>query len=230
MLELIKLELQKSKFRWFSPAALIVTISVALAIVTLYVMGQYEEDMMLQSYRDLFMVIDSCARTAFIVYAAVLIARLVIQEYRSKTITVLFMYPVSRKKLLAAKLIIVVVWTLGAIVVCSAATTTLVLLIDARMGLIPETLQPHMLVEHAIQTAVHAVAAACMSLIPLFFGMLRKSVPATLVAAIIMVVVVNSNNGEFNLHSIVIVPLTLAAIGLFVAWRAIAAVDRQDVA
>nr|MDH3155734.1 ABC transporter permease [Bacillus licheniformis] len=40
----------------------------------------------------------------FIVFAGVLIAKLVIGEYKNRTITVMFTYPVSRKKLMATKL------------------------------------------------------------------------------------------------------------------------------
>lgn len=36
-------------------------------------------------------------RSVYIVFAAVLIAKLVIGEYRNKTITVMFTYPISRK-------------------------------------------------------------------------------------------------------------------------------------
>ncbi|UZM99759.1 ABC transporter permease subunit [Lysinibacillus sp. MHQ-1] len=45
-------------------------------------------------------------------FAATLIAKLIIGEYKFKTITLAFMYPVSRKKLIAAKLAIVMIFYL----------------------------------------------------------------------------------------------------------------------
>ncbi|MFJ7731678.1 ABC transporter permease [Lysinibacillus sp. NPDC097231] len=40
-------------------------------------------------------------------FASVLIAKLVIEEYKNKTILILFSYPVSRKKIFVSKLILI---------------------------------------------------------------------------------------------------------------------------
>lgn len=229
MLSLMKLEMQKMKFRPFSLGFLIVTVAIAGLSTLPYfaeAMGELPE---FQNFTQLFAMIGTFTRLAFVVYGGTLISRLVISEYKNKTISVLFMYPVSRKKLLSAKLLLVVLWTFCAIVLSTALITGFFLLLDQQVGNIPEALTQSQLVEHAIQTVVHGAASACMCLISLFFGMLKKSVPATIVSATIIGAIVNSNNGDFSLSSIVAVPLTLAAIGLFIAWLTISKVDQADV-
>ncbi|MHA7962927.1 ABC transporter permease [Paenibacillus sp. CAU 1782] len=229
MLSLMRLEMQKMKFKPFSLGFLIVTAAIAgLSLLPYFAeaMGEMPE---FQNFEQLFAMIGTFVRMAFIVYGGTLISRFVISEYRNKTISVLFMYPVSRKKLLSAKLLLVVLWTFCAIVISTALITGLFVILDRQVGNIPEALTSSQLAEHAIQTILHGAAAACMSLISLFFGMMKKSVPATIVSATIIGAIVNSNSGDFTLSSVLAVPLTLAAIGLGIAWLAISKVDQVDV-
>ena len=50
-----------------------------------------------------FSMVNTMVKATFIIFASVLIARFIIEEYKSNTITVLFMYPINRKKLIIAK-------------------------------------------------------------------------------------------------------------------------------
>ena len=69
------------------------------------------------NYPESFLVIDTFVRGTFIIFAATLISELIISEFKDKTITVLFMYPISRKKLMAAKLLVIMLFTFFAIVI-----------------------------------------------------------------------------------------------------------------
>lgn len=46
-------------------------------------------------------------RITFIIFSSVILSRLVIDEYKNKTIQLSFMYPLQRKMLMSAKLTIV---------------------------------------------------------------------------------------------------------------------------
>ena len=46
---------------------------------------------------------------------------------------------------------------------------------------------------------INALASTGMGLIPLYFGMRKKSVPATIVSAVLIVSIVCSNNGGYSL-------------------------------
>ena len=59
------------------------------------------------------------------IFASTLIAKLIIGEYKFKTITLAFMYPISRKKLMVAKLAIVMLFTFSMIIISNALITTI---------------------------------------------------------------------------------------------------------
>ncbi len=56
-------------------------------------------------------MIGVMVRTTFTVFASVLIVKLIIDEYKNKSIEVLFTYPIKRKKIMSAKLTIVFAFT-----------------------------------------------------------------------------------------------------------------------
>ena len=79
----------------------------------------------LENYEVALSVIDSFVRAVFIIFASTLIAKLIIGEYKFKTITLAFMYPISRKKLMVAKLAIVMLFTFSMIIISNALITTI---------------------------------------------------------------------------------------------------------
>ena len=68
-----------------------------------------------------------------------------------------------------------------------------------------------------------------MSLIPLFFGMRKYSVPATIISSILIVVLVCSNYNGLSLNDIIVIPISLACIGLFIAYLSIRNIEKVDV-
>ncbi|MNH42650.1 hypothetical protein D3C79_1043880 [compost metagenome] len=76
---------------------------------------------------------------------------------------------------------------------------------------------------------MNAIAASGISLIPLYFGMRKYSIPTTIISSIIIVSVTSSNSGNFTLNDIIIIPITLAIVGLGIAYLAIRNVEKVDV-
>ncbi len=162
-------------------------------------------------------------------FAAVLLSRFVIEEFRSKSITVLFMYPISRKRLIAAKLAIVVVFTFCAIILSTLFVTSGYYLIEpvarsgagepagigARLPGLEGLHQCNRRQRHGADPAVLRDAEA--------FGR------ATIVSSILMIAIISSNTNGFSLGSIIFVPLALAVIGGLIAYFTIRNIDRVDV-
>lgn len=228
MLHLIKLEFKKNKFKGNLLGVGIANIIISLFITLLYFDPVISEDVGILTYQEALFAIDTFIRATFIIYASVLLAKFVIEEYKSKTISLMFTYPVNRKKLIFAKLIIVALWTFLVIVASNIFVTGVFLTIDHSNHLIPETLDEGVIAKHAWNVLLNAVAAAGMSLIPLFFGMLKKSVPATVVSSIIIVAAICSNNNGFSLSMIIAVPLSLAAIGVLISYLSFRNIDKVD--
>lgn len=231
MMHLIKLEFKKGKIGGYLWGSLI-TYAVILGFLLLIylVEGPTQNEPIFQSNAEMLGLIDTLIRATFIIYASVLIAKLVIGEFQNKTMALLFAYPVSRKKLLTAKLSMVFVWTLANVIIANFLIGTIFLTVNANLGYVPDTISSELLINHGISVITNAIAAAGMSLLPLTIGMRKKSVPSTIVTAVLLVMVVCSNNMGFSLGSIIAIPLSLAALGILLTLLSIRNIDRIDVA
>lgn len=56
-----------------------------------------QDQMAMADAGSTLLLLGTFVRSVFIVFAGVLIAKLIIGEYKNRTITVMFTYPVSRK-------------------------------------------------------------------------------------------------------------------------------------
>ncbi len=139
------------------------------------------------------------------------------------------MYPISRKKLMVAKLAIVMLFTFSMIIISNALITTIFCVISDQYELIPDVLSSSLIIQHIPSVLMNAIAASGIALIPLYFGMRKYSIPTTIISSIIIVSVTSSNSGNFTLNDIIIIPITLAIVGLGIAYLAIRNVEKVDV-
>ncbi|CAH2716596.1 hypothetical protein BACCIP111895_03783 [Neobacillus rhizosphaerae] len=228
MLNLIRLEIKKHKIDSSIKGALVATgIIFGVILLGLYV-SKLDHELVFENYEVAFSAIDTLVRAVFIIFASTLVAKLIIDEYKNKTITILFMYPINRKKIIIAKLILIVIFTFTAIIFANTIITTLFYFFNEKMQYIPDTLSLIVVKKHALKVLMNALAATGMSLIPLFFGMRKYSVPTTIISSIIIVFIICSNNGGMSLNDIIIIPATLAFIGVLIAYLAIKNIEKVD--
>lgn len=227
--KLIKLEMKKIKIRGYIRGALIANLVMIATLLIMIFASKYEKDMDFTSFTFTFSVVDTMVKGTFIVFASVLLARFIIEEYKSNTITVLFMYPVNRKKLITAKLLIVVLFTFTATVLSNIFIDSVLCIINKFYNFIPDKLTTTIVINNFITIFMNGLTAAGMGLIPLYFGMRKKSVPTTIISSILFVLIVCSNNGDFSLTSIIAIPITLSIIGAFIAYLSIKNIERVDV-
>ena len=225
----MKLEMKKFKLSSYSVNAVIANFVILGFIFLIAFISKVEGDQDFVNYQEVLTVIDSFVRGTFIIFAATLIAKLIIGEFKNKTITTLFMYPISRKKIIAAKLAIVFIFTFIWIIISNVFITSVFCFLSVKYQLVPDTLTASLLQEHGISVVMYAVAASGMALIPLYFGMKKYSIPSTIITSILIVVLVTSNNGGFSLNDIFVIPLSLALIGLVIAYLSIRNIDRIDI-
>lgn len=231
MLHLVKLELKKGSLRGYVYGALIAYAAIAALLLLMYFVK--DEPSAPPNFRDLsevLAVVNTMVCSTFVIYSSSLLARLVIGEFKDRTMSVLFAYPVSRKQLIFAKLSIVFVWCFVNILIGNLLLDALMLTVNAYAGEVAGTVTSADLLRQFGTVVLQAVGAAGMSLLPLVIGLPRRSIAATIVSSIFIVSIVSSNNFGFSLSSIIAVPLSLAAIGIFGAYLSFRKIDRTDVA
>ncbi|MDZ5605872.1 ABC transporter permease [Bacillus pseudomycoides] len=223
MLNLMRLEFMKFKIWSVIRGALIAILIVSIFIPLIIFDGE------LDSYDSAFQFIDRFSRGVFMIFAASLIAKFIIQEFQNKTMTVMFMYPINRKRMMAAKMLIIILFTLCAIIISEIIMFSFVYVLNLYHPVIMEPLTVAILTQNAAELFVNALASTGISLIPLYFGMKKYSVRTTFVSAIIITCLFASSlNGEISLFSFIVIPIMIACVGLFIAYMVIRKIEQVD--
>ncbi|MFC9712141.1 ABC transporter permease [Paenibacillus sp. NPDC056933] len=231
MLKLIKLELRKHRFAGYIGGAAIANIAILLFLIMIGVEDFGAEDYAFLNYSVSFILIDTFARATFIIFGGALISKLIISEYRNKTMNVMFTYPIKRHKIIAAKLIIIFLFIFFNILFTDLLMGAILLTTDHFYSFISDTLTVNEALTLLVKYTSSSLSAAAMALIPLLFGMRKHSATATLVSSIFLVLVVCSgvNGPSVSINSIIVIPLTLGAIGLWIASMSMINLETKDV-
>ncbi|ANF97770.1 ABC transporter permease [Paenibacillus bovis] len=229
MLKLLRLEIKKYQLWHYIKGVLIANLCFLALLVLIYVMETKDGHIPFESYDMAFMIIDSLVRATFTIFAAVLIARLFVEEYKTGSISVLFMYPVKRQKLMIAKVLIIAMFTFTTIFVSNAVMGSLFYLTNQTVHFLAEPMTSDIFMRNLRSVLISALASAGIGLIPLYIGMRRKSVPATLVSAVLIVALTGGTSNDFSMFAITAVPVSLAAVGLLSAYLSIRNVESKDI-
>lgn len=233
LLKLIRLEWRKHRFARNFVGAGIAIVSILLFMIMIGVTDFGAEDYALADYHGAFTLIDTFSRAVFIIFAGSLISKLIISEYRDKTMNVMFTYPIKRHKIIAAKLMLVFIFTFTMIMFTDILMGVLLLAANQYYGFITEPVESVALGQIVLKYTISSLSAAAMALIPLFFGMRKHSVTATMVASIFLVLIVcsgfsGSNGPTMSVNNIIVIPLTLGAIGLWIATLSMTRLETKD--
>ncbi|PDY45721.1 ABC transporter permease [Bacillus pseudomycoides] len=224
MLNLIRLELMKFKL-WPVIKSALIAICILSICITLILWDEAG----VNGYNQAFAIIDTFSRAVFMIFGASLIAKFIIQEFQEKTMTVMFMYPINRKKMMFAKMFIIIFFTFCSIMISDIVVSGAVYVFNLYHPIITGTLTVSILLQNALKLFMNALAATGISFIPIYFGMKKYSVRTTVVSAIVIVALLNLGRGtEGTLFNFVAIPVTLACMGLFIAYMAIRKIEQVD--
>lgn len=217
MTHLIKLELKKfgiTRNIIFTFAAIL--FSILFITVSLWD-SMTDSEQTKDTFESTFLVIGLLISFIVLVYSSVLTARLVIGEYNQRTITIMFSYPLNRKKLIASKLIIIMIYTAISIMIGYICCCTYIILADRYFDMLEGSFQISLLQTWIPMAITTVIVCTVLSLWPFIIGMIRKSVHTTIVTSLIVIVfrqVIISQNTT-NQESLLQIPLV--AVITFVA-------------
>lgn len=229
MLKLMRLEIRKNKLGSSLKAVIIANLGIIGFLTLIYFAERSEGAAAFATYESAFTIIDVFVRATFMIFASVWIAKLIIDEYKNRTISLMFMYPINRKKILGSKLAVVFLYTFLSVLLSNVFIIIVLYVLDQVFDIVPEPLMLSAAIRNMGEVFISALSTAGMGLIPLFFGMWKKSVPATIVSAILLNTIVTSNWGEgTSLYNLVAIPIGLAVIGVLIAYLTIRNVHVKD--
>lgn len=228
MLQLIKLEMKKYNFGWYVKGAIIANIVITAMIGVINYVERRNGNEFITSFQEIFILISGMVRATFIVFAAVLIVKLVIEEYKNRTIFIMFSYPINRKKIIASKLLITSVLTFFTILLSNIFVVGAIVILNRYVVIIPDSVTLGELMKEMIKMIPLAIAAAGTSLIPLYFGMRKHSVSTTIFSSFLVIAIACSYNPQFSTATFLPLQLGLAAVGVMVAYYGIRDIEKKD--
>lgn len=232
MLKLIQLEWQKNNLSHYLKGVFICMVAIYAAVVLMTLGTQGESEPM--DYAEFMSLTDILIRITFIIFASVILSRLVIEEYKSKMIQVLFTYPQQRKKMMQAKLLIVYVFCFFSILVTTLMINLLTYFLNPILGLFDAPVRLDEMAATLPSTLLNAFMIAGISLIPLIFGMRKKSTASTITSAVIIGFLVNATvsdgGSSSSLFQFIAIPIILCLLGLLLGYLSFYNIDHNDVA
>lgn len=217
MIRLIQLELKKFSFKPHIIGLAISNIFILLLSVFVSTLLPAIENITImiglpEVRLDTITIATMLLRAALIVWEAVLIAALIIEEYHNKTMGLLFTYPVNRTKLIFAKLMMICGIMLVFHAVSSAFLHIGILLLSGQIEYVTYNFE-----SISIQI-ITAISAILLGMVPLCVGMVKKSSIATIVSSIIIVALVSNSQGKTaGLMSIPVIAVGLGIIGAIIS-------------
>lgn len=226
MFKLIRLEMRKTNFSRYIIGGFIASLVIpAFLFFILYIDRQQSP----ATNADFLFLVDSITRIVFIIFSGVLISRLVVEEYNDQTITLMFTYPISRKKIILSKLMIIIAFTLFFIVLTRLISFFTINLLNHHLQFIVGEVTNETILQHLKSTLLYDLSSSGISLVPLYFGMRKHSTRTTIIAAVVIAFFLGAGNGDLSVGSFLIVPMTLTTIGLITAYLSIRNIENTDV-
>ncbi|PGM98275.1 ABC transporter permease [Bacillus cereus] len=233
MLRLMKLEWKKHQLSSYFKSVAICIIAI-FAVVNLMALGAKDEvDGLFSDFTQQMVLINTVIRITFIIFSSVILSRLIIDEYKNKTMQLSFMYPLQRKMLMRAKLTIVFCFCFVSTIIATFSISLLVYFVSPMMGLIETPATIGEIIAIVPATFINAFMISGISLIPLFFGMRKKSTPTTITSAVIIGMLISSNvgsgNGQVSMFNFIAIPIVLCLLGIFISYLSYRKIDKIDV-
>ncbi|MFK4379584.1 ABC-type transport system involved in multi-copper enzyme maturation permease subunit [Bacillus sp. RC218] len=234
MFKLMKLEWKKHQLSSYFKSVAICIIAIFAVVNLMMLGGKGEVDLLLSDFTQQMALINIFIRITFITFSSVLLSRLVIDEYKNKTMQLSFMYPLQRKMLMRAKLTIVFCFCFVSTIIATFIISLLVYFVSPMIGLIETPATIGELIASVPTTIISAFMISGISLIPLFFGMRKKSTPTTITSAVIIGMLINGNvgsgNGQVSMFNFIAIPIVLCLLGIFISYLSYRKIDKIDVA
>lgn len=216
MAHLIKLELKKFGITRNIIVTLAAILFSILFITVSLVDSMKDPEQTKDTFESTFLVIGLLMSFIFIVYSSLLTARLIIGEYNQRTITIMFSYPLNRRQLIASKLIIIMVYTAISITIGYICCSGYIILADKYFDMLDGVFQISFLQIWIPMAVITVIVCTILSLWPFIIGMIRKSVPATIITSLFVIVFrqviisKNATNQESWLQILLVVVITFA--------------------
>ncbi|MEW9095505.1 MAG: ABC transporter permease [Clostridiaceae bacterium] len=234
MLQLIKLEVKKYKLKRYIKGVIIAILCIMAFLTMSFIDTISHPQQEMDTYKSVLWMINVLVTGTFLIYSSALMAKIIIGEYRDKTILVMFSYPINRRKLIFTKLFIVVLFTMSCILIGNVLCTLFVVILDSFVDVVAGSFNLSYISSFMIFLG-SVFMGGILSLLPFTFGMRKRSVASTIVSAVLIVCLMQPIIGrDPDLRNTLIKLIIIAVVSISVAVhtlrKEISNIDNLDIA
>ena len=195
MFHLIKLEIKKYKLYRYVLPAVICIIGVIAFLTMSFITTLVDSRQAMDTYENTLRMIQVIMTQIFIIFSAVLTTKIIMDEYKNRTILNMFTYPINRKKIIIAKLLVIVLFTMIAILIGDLVCTAYVMILDSFVNVVSGNFDLKYFLIGVLLTSV--AMGGILSLAPFSIGIVlqpiiigNSSLVSTLIKLIIVLIIV----------------------------------------
>ena len=194
MLKLMKLELHQNRLKPYIFVTLMISVTLLIfAYFFAFAPHVRVEANVFDNYEDIIGMTSILGVICFSIMSATMQAKFIVADYTSKRINLIFSYPIKRKKILLDKLLLVATFTVISQILCyTFVFGTFFLLNSVYSVVINGILSSYLIINTVKITIALSITSAAIGMIVLWIGFSRKSIPSTIVSAVILSAVFNN--------------------------------------
>lgn len=224
--QLIQIEIKKIGLGNFFKQVLFANFGMVLVVLMTTLTVSFSDGQMIPQIMTVS-IIDTLVKSVFIVWQSVLIAILIVEEFRSKTVLVLFSYPIKRQMILLSKLLLIFALILSAMIFSQILQNSVFWWLSQLIPFIKYQISAL----EILQISITTMTAIAMGMAPLYIGILNKSTVATVVSSIAIVSITVSSGLSDGTRMINILPISiiLGLSGILTAYISIKKILKEDI-
>ena len=235
MKTLIRLELKKNNINTYILADIIIAITM-IGFLFLFAYAPLiepnDKDMAIfAGYDNLISLFCVFNMAVFCVMSAVMYCRFVIVDYSGKRSILLFSYPVCGKKVVLSNLLIVCGFTIISMVICNFIVFLIFGITENFIHLVGNNFTVSIILNIVENTTLMSAIAATIGVIAVGIGFIKKSVPTTIISAVLLAslmcnIVVNANPNRASMY---VLAAAMVMIGILCSIFLMKKINKMEV-
>ena len=172
--------------------------------------------------------IELLTNLVFLVFTSSMLSSFIIKAYNNKTQSLMFCYPISRKKIILSQML--AVWIFCAVALfLGKLFIYLLLVLSSEVGTGLPLGYDMLSANFYLQIILKTVLTVTLAFIPLYIGKLMMSSRAVIITSFLLFSVMNGNIGDLTLRTNIILPVFLFGVSLICGFFTVHNVEKEDV-
>lgn len=172
--------------------------------------------------------IELLTNLVFLVFTSSMMSSFIIKAYINKTQSLMFCYPISRKKIILSQMMAVWIFCAAALFL-GKLSIYLLLALSSKVGTGLPLGYDLLSATFYLQIFLRTVFTVTLAFIPIYIGKMMMSSRAVIITSFLLFSVMNGNIGDLTLRANTILPVFIFGVSLICGFLTVHNVEREDV-